>query len=1473
LAGLSSNHRGSVLRGAALVGAMTFSCLLARTGIAAEPPIQSDRPNAIAFPEQDARFVRFVIQATSDGGAACLDELEVYGSDPARNLALARDGGKAFASSCIQGYDIHAVPNLNDGEYGNDRSWIAAGTGEEWAQIELRQPAKVSKVVFSRDRARQHADRVPVAFEIRLSLDGKEWRTARKVATTAARTAAATRFGGSPPSIPNPPPPPRRSRETVGVTLPKVLEPPGGRVGLEPSGGILRDELGFPNLARSPQARAAASSVLAEGGMPIHQIAHLNDGLTGNSRSWISKGEPSWAEVDLGDVYWVYKAAFGSDSSQQYGDRAATAFSILAATRYGKDSQSSSWQAVHRQTGGAAVHVRTEFPFRPVQARWVRIAIDASAGGEARIDELEVFGQKAPIPSERIEQWVAKARPAVARVETEELLRYAFLGEEHAWAQAFGRADLDPSLVPYNGRVKEYPRHVGDDRIPLPPLPSAPKLNGALDDPCWAAASRGVVRVSAPTRFERGPLVNHELLAGWHGGDLFLAVRTDELLSSHIAVVSDGAWGGCGVVAWTQDGLVLNTYGRDAEDGAKSVPVEGAFNRDLTIFEMRLPLSLFPAAKERGLRVGLGLGGRYTSSVGRSIGLTFSALSVAEQEPCVSRTFRVRLAVAPGGDPVEVTSNAPGLENGVTLAAGQSKVIAIPARRGAIGSEFDLAVSESGREYALHLFRYDPLERTLTLMGDLIGRLAAKGLDVASERGELSRLRERQESLLAAATPDLAAERKLFFEARVAKRRLFFRDPDLCSPSLDSSSVIRHSSLGLKLLFVARHPFLPSHIYTDYTDAPFRPGGGIYTLEIPRRDGRLEPAEAKLTRLFEAKGGIARNPVATFDLRTIFFGHRPSADGYYHITAMNADGSNLRQITDGPYHDFYPCPLPDGGVAFISTRCVARVFCFRGGSSVLFRMNPDGSDIRPLSLASLSEWAPSVMRDGRILWTRWEYIDKGADFGQTLWAIRPDGSHPEHVFGNTIIQPNGYASGHDVPGTGEIACTLVSHFGDINGPIALLDIHKGRFNPKAITSLTPEVPWPGMWPRSECFRDPVPLARDYFLCSHAPLDRFGLYVIDRFGNREFLHFDPTYGCMCPQLLRPTAAPPPLIASQLVATSGSPLPKAPIPSGGYQVPPPLVASQLQEFGVRASARTPASEEEGYGLKAALPTRGEFILLDVYRGLEPRVARGTVKYLRVVEEVRHEIEMLPNGEYRKDHADFMKWYASPVDVVSSPYGWPSYTAKASHGLVPVEEDGSAHFYAPAGKVLFFQVLDKDFNELQRMRSVVQLQPGEVRGCIGCHENRSEAPPVQVAAALRRPPREPEPPTWGAEPFAYERVVQPVLDAKCVRCHNQDPKAKLDLRGTLDANRVPASYRGLLSRGWVHVIDCGWNSAGCEKRDPLTFGTLKSRLWPLLAAGHYDVKLTADELLRLKTWIDLNCPLWPDYIERSRRPGPAS
>jgi len=153
----------------------------------------------------------------------------------------------------------------------------------------------------------------------------------------------------------------------------------------------------------------------------------------------------------------------------------------------------------------------------------------------------------------------------------------------------------------------------------------------------------------------------------------------------------------------------------------------------------------------------------------------------------------------------------------------------------------------------------------------------------------------------------------------------------------------------------------------------------------------------------------------------------------------------------------------------------------------------------------------------------------------------------------------------------------------------------------------------------------------------------------------------------------------------------------------------------------------------------PAQGQFFVADVYEGLEPTVKRGTVKYIRVCREVRADLIRLANGEYQADHEPFQDWYATPTHKVRGPHGWPSYVAKGVVGIAPVEEDGSASFYAPAGKVLYFQVLDADYNEIQRMRSVVQLQDGEKRGCIGCHESRVSAPlsGATIPIAVRRAP----------------------------------------------------------------------------------------------------------------------------------------
>ena len=109
----------------------------------------------------------------------------------------------------------------------------------------------------------------------------------------------------------------------------------------------------------------------------------------------------------------------------------------------------------------------------------------------------------------------------------------------------------------------------------------------------------------------------------------------------------------------------------------------------------------------------------------------------------------------------------------------------------------------------------------------------------------------------------------------------------------------------------------------------------------------------------------------------------------------------------------------------------------------------------------------------------------------------------------------------------------------------------------------------------------------------------------------------------------------------------------------------------------------------------------------------------------------------------------------------------------------------------------------------------------------------------------------------------------DAKCVSCHNVEDERQINLTGVLDADGVPASYRTMIAGGWVHYFDYTWGQEH-SKAAPMTFGTLKSKLWRVLDGGHENVRLTNEEMHRVKCWIDLNCPLWPDYTFRPSRPG---
>ncbi|HLK59823.1 MAG TPA: DUF1553 domain-containing protein [Chthonomonadaceae bacterium] len=155
-------------------------------GVTSTRPAVTARLNVDDFPPVTARFVRFTILATRDDAEPCIDELQVFGPEGDQNLALASTGARATASDLLPGYAIHQIPHLNDGKFGNDWSWISNTRGGGWAQIELPQPVRIQRVVWSRDGGEipRFDDRLPTRYRIEVSDDGKTWRT---VSTEAGR--------------------------------------------------------------------------------------------------------------------------------------------------------------------------------------------------------------------------------------------------------------------------------------------------------------------------------------------------------------------------------------------------------------------------------------------------------------------------------------------------------------------------------------------------------------------------------------------------------------------------------------------------------------------------------------------------------------------------------------------------------------------------------------------------------------------------------------------------------------------------------------------------------------------------------------------------------------------------------------------------------------------------------------------------------------------------------------------------------------------------------------------------------------------------------------------------------------------------------------------------------------------------------------------------------------------------------------
>ncbi|MHC4477771.1 MAG: HzsA-related protein [Planctomycetota bacterium] len=621
-----------------------------------------------------------------------------------------------------------------------------------------------------------------------------------------------------------------------------------------------------------------------------------------------------------------------------------------------------------------------------------------------------------------------------------------------------------------------------------------------------------------------------------------------------------------------------------------------------------------------------------------------------------------------------------------------------------------------------------------------------------------------------------------------------------------------------KLLVIQRRELNPSHVYT-YHYEDFKPGGGLYV---------FTPGDAEIQTLVDSPEGQILDCDLSHDAKEIVFSWKKSETEPYQVYLIDIDGTSLKQITDGPSYNFNACWLPDGDIAFLSTRKPAFAYCWTSPVGTLYRMNRHGNNIRRLSANYLNDFTPAVLNDGRIIYGRWEYVDRPAIPIQSLWTINPDGTTLGVYYGNRVLSPATFIEPQAIPGSGSILCTLTAHNGPCRGAIGIIDPLHGVNAQQAIRNLTPEVDigkvslGNGNRVRGP-YESPYPLDDKYLLLSRRGTivlrDYDGTMEVELLGPRDNLGF------YCPRPIRPRPRPP----------------------------------------VRNSALT---EQDG--------DWATVILQDVYKGLEPYVRRGEVKQICVVQEI--EKSQFADKKYRVFGFQF------PVVSCGA-----TYSPKKVWGYASVDEDGSACFKVPAGVPIYFMALDAEGRAVQRMRSFTHLVPGEVHGCIGCHEPRSHTSRMQrrPTAAMRQP-QELQPPEWGEGGFSYAHIVQPVLDRHCVKCHNARSKPKgVDLSGD-KTDFFNVSYETLARQGTVAVnADAGGVKVGSGREGanpytswiatyngaehnilkvtPKTWGSPASSLADIVLCGHPGengkpkVKLDEASRRRILAWIDLNVPYY--------------
>lgn len=640
-----------------------------------------------------------------------------------------------------------------------------------------------------------------------------------------------------------------------------------------------------------------------------------------------------------------------------------------------------------------------------------------------------------------------------------------------------------------------------------------------------------------------------------------------------------------------------------------------------------------------------------------------------------------------------------------------------------------------------------------------------------------------------------------------------------------------------KIIFTKFHTLRPSFFaYTEglsdaRAECNYYPGGQLALLKMNGIWAEEELLQADTS-------GVFRDPDLHFDGRHLLFSWKKSPkEDDFHLYEMDLSTRKTKTITSGLGHaDIEAIYLPDENIMFNSTRSGSSVDCWYTEVSNLYLCDREGRYMRQIGFDQVHTLNPALLDDGRVVYTRWDYNDRGQVWTQPLFQMNIDGTGQTEYYGMNSWFPTTVTHVRQIPGTRKVMATVLGHHTPQHGKLGIIDPEAGRDENQGVMFVAPlrkpkaeRIDSYGQF--GDQFQHPFPLNENEYLVSYTPLGyhvghpmQFGIYWMNADGERELLAADSTISCNEPLLVAPRERP----------------------------------------FLKASTVDYTKDE------------GLYYVQNIYEGNSlDSISQGAVKKLRIVEigfraaGVGH-----VNGGGKGGGA----LSSSPVGV-----GNASWDLKKVHGTVDVYEDGSTFFSAPARVPLYFQALDENGFVIQTMRSWSTLQPGEFQSCVGCHEHKNTVPvsghPVSIAmnkGVQRITPVD----GGGIRNFSYMAEIQPIWDTHCISCHD-GTKQKMSLKRdtVLDTHAKRFFARSYLNlthahnreghepwRGNPGHPEVNWINALSEptRLAPYSAGAATSNLIKRLQKGHGGTNVSGEEIRTVAMWLDLLVPYVGDYRE---------